>query len=295
VEIATGAIVPGGTIAVLPYEDCHRNGPAVTGRIGAREHIRRAGQDLRAGVEIVPAGRRVTATIAAAAVQAGVDLLPVHRPPVVTLLITGDEVITRGTPGPGQVRDSFTGLVGAVTARVGGRLHTSRHLGDDPDVLRAALDTAAGEVVVVSGASSAGVADHLHTVLTAERANWLVHGVACRPGHPQGLAELPDGRWVVSLPGNPFAGLVAALTLLEPLLHALAGRPPLPQPQAPVHGTVKLMPGGFRIVPVRHEDGWRITAGTGSASLHAVAAADALAVLPADWTDGGPAVILALP
>lgn len=92
------------------------------------------------------------------------------------------------------------------------------------------------------GASAVGAADHLcrsflknsetvdnlHPVLAANRATWHVHHVACRPGHPQELAVLPDGRWLISLPANPYAGLVAVRTLLD----ALAGRPTAPLPQA---------------------------------------------------------------
>ncbi|WP_158713127.1 hypothetical protein [Streptomyces sp. NRRL S-1813] len=32
--------------------------------------------------------------------------------------------------------------------------------------------------------------------------------VACRPGHPQLLAQLPDGCWILGLPGNPYAALL---------------------------------------------------------------------------------------
>ena len=50
------------------------------------------------------------------------------------------------------------------------------------------------------------------------------------------------------------------------------------------------------IVPISfHGPAARIVPGTGSAGLHAAAAADALAVLPDDWTDGQPAPALALP
>ena len=295
VEIATGAPLPEGTDAVLPYEDCARDGPEVTGSPGPRRHLRRAGEAVRAGDTIVPAGRRVTATVAAAAVQAGVERVAAHRAPTVTLLVTGDEVITHGTPGPGQVRDSFTGLVTAITTRAGGRVADGGHVPDDPDRLRAALGAATGDVIAVSGSSSAGAADHLHTVLADRRAVWHVCGVACRPGHPQGLAELPGGRRVVSLPGNPYAGLVAALTLLEPLLRTLAGEPPSGLPTAPVTGTAEPIAGRARILPVRrHGPSW-VVASTGSASLHTAAAADALAVLTPGWTDGDPAAILAVP
>jgi molybdopterin molybdotransferase len=292
VEIATGALLPAGAEAVLPYEDCQVRDDLVVGVVGARRHIRRAGDALTPGILIAPAGRVVTATVAASALQAGAEQVLAHRSPTVTMLVTGDEVITVGTPGPGQVRDTFTGLVTAITARAGGRLEVSRRLPDDPGALTGALVAARTEVIVVSGSSSAGAADHLHRLLGEATVTWLVRGVACRPGHPQALAVLPDGRFVVSLPGNPYAGLVAALTLLEPLVAALAGRPPAPLPTATVTGPATLMPGGVRIVPVG-PDGDLGTAGP--VGLHAAASAGTLAVLPDDWTDGDPAVTLTVP
>ncbi|SDT80170.1 molybdopterin-binding protein [Actinoplanes derwentensis] len=293
VEIGTGAPVPANADAVLPYEHSHCDGPTVTGTIGRQRHIRRTGDDTRPGDLIVPAGRIVTATIAAAAVQAGTEDVLTHQPPTVTLLVTGDEIIAAGTPGPGQVRDSFTGLVHAITHRAGGLLSASSLLRDDPALLHTALDDADTDVVVVSGSSSAGAADHLHTVLNTEKATWHVRSVACRPGHPQALACLPDGRFVISLPGNPHAGLVAALTLLEPLLRTLSGRPVGPLPTTEVTGTATPVPGGVRIVPVRIDGATaRIIAGTGSAGLRAAAAADALAVLPPRWTSGDRAATL---
>ncbi|WP_328465967.1 molybdopterin molybdotransferase MoeA [Actinoplanes sp. NBC_00393] len=296
VEIGTGAPAPVGADAVLPYENCHRAGSTVTGTIGTRTHIRRTGDDVRPGDVIVPAGRTVTATVAAAAVQAGVDDVFTHRPPTVTLFVTGDEVIACGTPGPGQVRDSFSGLVAAVTSRAGGILRACSYLRDDKALLQAALDDTDTDVIVVSGSSSAGAADHLHTVLNEQHATWHVNGVACRPGHPQALAALADGRWVISLPGNPYAGLTAALTLLEPLLRTLAGQPAGKLPTCLVTGTAKLTSGAVRIVPVRFTGAAaQILPGTGSAGLRAAAAADALAVLPIGWTNGAPAAILAVP
>lgn len=296
VEIATGAMVPAGADAVVPYEDCRATSSTVSATPGTRTHIRRVGDDVRIGDLIVPAGRPVTATVAAAAVQAGADLVSAIRSPTVTLLVTGDEVITTGTPRMGQVRDTFTGLIQAITIRAGAELRVSRHLRDDPVLLRTALDEAITDVVVVTGSSSAGAADHLHSVLDLGEAVWHVRGVACRPGHPQALAALPDGRWVISLPGNPYAGLVAALTVLEPVLRALAGQPPAVPCQIPVSGAVTLMPHGVRIAPVRClEHGAEIVPGTGSAGLHSAAGADAVAVLPADWVSGRPAITLPLP
>ncbi|GAA3454815.1 molybdopterin molybdotransferase MoeA [Dactylosporangium matsuzakiense] len=296
VEIATGATVPAGTDAVLPYEDSAVDGGFVTGTPG-RPHIRRAGEHGRPGDLLLPAGRPVTPVAVAAALQFGVAEAPVVPRPRVALLITGDEVVLTGSPGPGQVRDVFAPLVDALVVRCGGAPAAARLVPDDRDALRTALRTAGAHVVVVSGASSAGAADHLHAVLDRLGAVWLVDGVACRPGHPQGLAALPDGRWVVSLPGNPGAGLVAALTLLEPLVTALAGRPEPPPHTAPVTGALRRRPGCTHIVPVTVAGGGpaRIVPGAGSAGLRAVAAADALAVIDDTWQPGAPARLLTLP
>ncbi|WP_426514109.1 molybdopterin molybdotransferase MoeA [Dactylosporangium sp. McL0621] len=295
VEIATGARVPAGCEGVVPYEDCRRVGDTVAGAL-AGAHIRRAGEDAARGDVLVPSGRPVTAAAAGLAAQTGVERVWVHPRPVVDVLVTGDEVVLRGVPGPGQVRDAFEPLLAAVVARAGGELGAYRSVRDDPAALGAALSTSAADVVVVTGSSSAGAADHLRAVLDARASTWHVDGVACRPGHPQALASTPDGRWVAGLPGNPYAGLVAALTLLEPLLSTLAGRPRRPLPSAPVHGTASVHAARSRIVPVATTgDGVRIVPGARSASLRAAATADALAVLDGGWTTGAAAPLLMLP
>ncbi len=76
------------------------------------------------------------------------------------------------------------------------------------------------------------------------------------------LAELSSARWVVGLPGNPYAALVAARTLLGPLVAGLSGRRLGPLVPMPVHGQVKPTPGHTRLVPVAWaEDGCRIIGG----------------------------------
>ncbi|WP_433218927.1 molybdopterin molybdotransferase MoeA [Dactylosporangium sp. CS-047395] len=291
VEIATGAVIPEATAAVVPYERCTRTHDLVTAEPPPRDHIRRVGDDVRAGDIVLAAGRPITAVAAAALAQAGVTEVLVHPRPAVVCLVTGDEVVMHGPPGPGQVLDAFSGIVAALAPAA-----TARHVADDPGSLAAAIAEARAEVVVVTGASSRGAADHLHGVLDRLGAQWLVDGVACRPGHPQGLAALPDGRWVVSLPGNPYAGLVAAVTLLEPLLARLAGRPLPTVDERPVDGEAKPYPGGVRIVPVALAGPRAVVVpGARPGGLRAAAGADALAVLEPDWESGGTARLLPLP
>jgi molybdopterin molybdotransferase len=295
VEIMTGAVVPVGAVAVLPYETADLSGGPQDGR----SHIRRAGEDARAGDPLVEAGRVVTPAVAGLLAQAGVDEVAVHRRPRVRLVVTGDEVVGSGVPGRGQVRDVFGPMVPGLVAVAGGVVVEHVLLRDDPGLLAGCLRGPGADVVVVTGSSSAGAADHLHGVLDRVGARRLVDRVTCRPGGPQLLAALPGAaevRWVVGLPGNPFAGLVAAVTVLQPLLHALTGRPCLPPLlRLPVHGDVVVTAPITRLVPVRLAgDHAVVVPGSRPASLAGAAAAEALAVLEDGWTDGSPADLVRL-
>ena len=296
VEITTGAMVPAGAAAVVPYETCRRDGLLVHAPAGGRDHIRRAGEDMAAGELLAEAGTVVSAALLGLIAHTGADLVDVHRRPRVSVVLTGDELTTAGIPGPGQVRDALGPLLAALLARSGAVVTGQRYLPDGADVLRAAVSCASADVVVVTGSASVGLTDHLRAVLAGLDARLLVDGVACRPGHPQLLAQLPSGSRVVGLPGNPYAALVACLTLLVPLLGGLAGRRPEPAWELPVTGDVTPWAGGVRIVPVRvHGGAARVVAGARPASLRAAASADALACIEPSWAPGATAQLLALP
>ena len=204
-----------------------------------------------------------------------------HRRPRVRVALTGDELLRSGLPEPGRVRDAIGPILPGLIDRFGGELLDMSYLPDRIDALGALFADGDEDVLIVCGSTSVGVADHLHTRLNGARAQWHVDGVACRPGHPQLLAGLPDGRFVLGLPGNPAAALAAALTLLGPLLGALAGRRPqrlataiLRDPPRPHHRDTLLtavLADGDEVVPV---------GGDRPGNLLAPARADALAVIP---------------
>ncbi|MFF3674542.1 molybdopterin molybdotransferase MoeA [Streptomyces sp. NPDC002120] len=298
VEISTGALVPAGARAVLPVElaaggDGWVSGPAPSpGR-----HIRRTGEDAPAGTCLAPAGTRVGPALLGLAASCGYDALRVRPRPRVGVLVTGDELDRGGRPAPGRVRDALGPLLPSLVAALGGEATGVRHVPDRPAGLlaQAVREARDCDVVVVTGSTSVGATDQLRRLLRDAGARMVVDTVACRPGHPQLLARLDTGCWVVGLPGNPYAALVAAHTLLAPLTAALSGRGLAPLPQVPVSGDARPVPGLTRLVPVAWEgSGARITGGHRAAFLHGAAVGDALAVLADDWTDGSPAPLVLL-
>ena len=308
-EIATGARVPAAAEAVLPYEECHVEGGKLLGHVGPRRHVRRAGEDCALGVELLPRGGVLTPAALGLAASTGHDVLRVHRRPRVAALVTGSELVRSGLPGAGRVRDAVGPMLPGLLRWVGATPGRIVYLHDDPARLAEELGTddtddtgdtggaaGAADVVVVCGASSGGPADHLRRVLQTLEARVHVDGVACRPGHPQTLAVLPSGRFVVGLPGNPFAALAAAVTVLFPLLAALAGRPPATGETMPLCGPVRADRRDTRLLPVRRRGGSAFPTGHDRpGSLWGAASADALAVVPPGWDGGDEVDVLDLP
>jgi molybdopterin molybdotransferase len=337
VEIATGAPVPAGADRVVPYEEASRGGELVTtvvpdsrepdsrepdsrepdsrehgsrehhlrapepraygpGRV--REHIRRSGEDAVVGEVLLPAGCLVTAVVVGMAASVGADTLRVVRRPRVRVLLTGDEIVRAGLPGPGQVRDALGPLLPPLLAGFGADVTAVSSIGDrSAGALTAALAATAEDIAVVCGASSVGPVDHLHTALADLDATVHVDGVACRPGRPQILARRSARAsgtgtgtgWIVGLPGNPYAALVAAYTLVQPLIAGLTGRRLPALPTATVSGPVRPVPGQTRLVPVRWDgDGAVVIPRDRPGYLGAAAMADALAVIEPDWTPATP-------
>jgi molybdopterin molybdotransferase len=259
-------------------------GPAEEGR-----HIRRAGEECAAGEQLLPAGVIVGPAVLGLAAAVGLNRLTVIPQPTVAALITGDELVHRGPSGPGRVRDAIGPMLPGLMTHAGATPGPITHLRDSRDELIGALTTATADLILVSGSSASGPADHLRPALTALGAELIVDGVACRPGHPQALAKLTDGRLVVGLPGNPFAALAAFLTLGLPTIARLRGLQLPHLTRTPVPGGITCHPTSTRLVPVHLTPEGAVPAGhAGSSMLRGIAAADALAII-----DPGPAEAIA--
>ncbi|MFB7406168.1 molybdopterin molybdotransferase MoeA [Streptomyces sp. NPDC056202] len=296
VEISTGACVPPGAHAVLPLEGASVSGHRVAGDVQLPgRHVRKAGEDAGAGECLAPAGTPVGPALTGLAAACGHDALTVRPRPRVAVLVTGDELDHAGVPAAGRVRDALGPLLPGLIDRLGGENVALRHVPDRPaGCLAEELDRLGGaDVVVVTGSTSVGVTDRLRRALADSGARLVVDTVACRPGHPMLLAELPTARWLVGLPGNPYAALVAARTLLGPLLAGLSGQTLGPLPRMPVRGRLRAAPGLTRVVPVSWAGGHaRIVEGHRAAFLRGAAVGDALAAIGPEWAEGDLAPLL---
>jgi len=241
-RIFTGAQIPAGADVVVMQEMCEAvdadsASPAV--RINADvkpgQCIRRRGEDVARGADVLQAGQRLTPQALGLAASVGAASLSVVRRPRVALMSTGDELVMPGDVPPDQLppgaiynsnRYTLRGLLEAAGCEVG-------DLGIVPDTLEATRDSlrraaADHDLIVTSGGVSVGEEDHLRPAAMAE-GRIDMWQLAIKPGKPLafGAVRRPDGSeaLLVGLPGNPVSSFITFLVAVAPVLRALQGAP----------------------------------------------------------------------
>ena len=296
-RIMTGAPVPVGADAVVRLEDTDGHVREAKFRVHPAEgaNIRRAGEDVRTGDVVVPAGTRVGAAQLAALVSAGVEEVEVVGPVRVVVLSTGDELVPFGERvGPGQIVDSNGPMLEALVREAGFFVVHVGHLPDDEGTTRKEihhhLDHA--DAIITTGGVSKGAYDVVKAVLAGEGSTEFVE-VAMQPGKPQGFGILGRRKVpVFMLPGNPVSALVSFEVFVRPALERRAG-----------HRTTEHRETGYAVASWRtaadRETYTRVrverdptgayavepVGGSGSHLVAGLARADALAVSPADRTE----------
>ncbi|MFF9564556.1 molybdopterin molybdotransferase MoeA [Leifsonia sp. NPDC014704] len=296
--VATGAPVPPGTATVVRSEHAVRleDEPLIDAdpAPGPGSHIRRAGEEAAPGDVVLCTGAVLSPPALGLLAASGVEQVDVSAPPLVTFVAIGDE-LTGSDPTPGRVTDSLTPMMPSLLAAVGARCATTARALDRAADVAAAIRRARTETIITSGGTAHGPADPVRDALARLEARVLIDGVNLRPGGSLLLARLPDGRHVLSLPGNPLAAVVALLVVGWPLVRGRLGRsaPGLEAvsaamlPEAiPVAGgpdrAIACVVDGGALAPVPYQRSGMLR-GAATATRLAIVSPDGAAVLRLPW------------
>jgi putative molybdopterin biosynthesis protein len=235
--IATGAVLPRGSDAVVMVENTDVNGAQLVVRrpVTPGANLSHAGTDIGQGETVLRRGELLTARETGVLAALGLAHVDVVRRPRVAILSTGNELIAAGQPmRPGLVYDSNATILADSVRELGGEPVPLGTAPDDYDVLLRLLRQAlAHDVVLLSGGTSKGEGDISYRVVADLGTPGIVaHGVALKPGKPLCLAaierDLPgDPRRtipVVILPGFPTSAIFTFHEFVAPVIRALAGR-----------------------------------------------------------------------
>ncbi len=294
-RIMTGAPLPAGADAVVPFEEVIEldEGIEVVAPVHAGACVRPAGQDVRKGQELLAQGTELAASQLALLASTGNAEVLVVRRPHVTILSTGDELISPGLPlERGQIYNSNSPMLTAAVEEAGGRAQSLQSAEDSVSGLTVALRSAAtSDLIVTSGGASVGDHDHMKDVVAThgEVGFWRVR---VRPGKPLLFGKV-FGKSIIGLPGNPTSAMVTFELFVRPVLRIMLGAAPFrPVIQAIVEEKIDNRGGRrtFARVRLSYRDGAfraRLAGAQDSAMIHPLAAADGLLVMPEDRDEMG--------
>ncbi|MCD4527357.1 gephyrin-like molybdotransferase Glp [Nocardioides sp. cx-173] len=297
-KIMTGAPVPEGADAVVPYEWTDRG--ASTVRVSQApapgQHIRPAGGDVTEGDHLISAGTRLGPRHLGLLASVGRPTVSVRPRPRVAVLSTGSELRDPGEElGPDSIYDGNSYLLAASARRFGATDVRVGTVPDDEDAFLALLhETAAtADVIVTSGGVSQGDFDIVKSALRSLGTVWF-GGVAMQPGKPQGFGVVGERRVpIFTLPGNPVSSYISFELFVRPALRTLMGLAPAVEPMttATLDGSVSSLSGKRQFLRGRYArgaDGATVTVrpigGTGSHLVGDLAASNALIVVPEELT-----------
>jgi molybdopterin molybdotransferase len=291
ISIMTGAVMPDTCDTVIIKEHVDVKGTKIIFDSPPKQgqHVRFAGEDLKAGQKIFEEGTRLTPAEIGLIASLGVAEIPVFRKLQVSYFSTGDELRSIGESlSLGEIYDSNRYTLYAMLQNFGAEIRDMGVVRDDPKLIKEALLKASKEsdVVITSGGVSVGDADYIKEIL-AEIGQVGFWKVAMKPGRPLAFGKIGDSIFF-GLPGNPVSVMVTFYQFVEPALRKMAGAKQI-QPleiKARAKEDLKKRPGRTefqRGILSLGEDGHLEVASTGdqgSGILHSMSMADCFMVLP---------------
>jgi len=299
IRIMTGAPIPRGADAVVPFEDAEREGDRVLIFKGVEPgaNVREAGEDVRRGALVLRRGCRIRPQEVGMLATVGRKDVSVTRRPRVAILATGDEVVEIDAPlGPGKIRNANSYSNAAQVLAAGGEPVLLGIAHDQVEDLTAKIRSGIARKVdmfLTSGGVSVGDFDVVKKVLAAE-GEMTFWRVRMKPGKPLAFGRI-GGVPMLGLPGNPVSAMVSFELLARAAIFKMLGQTDSERPtiQATLMDGIKRKDDRRHFVRVRvwEKDGAyeaAMTGEQGSGILSSMVEANGLAIIPEDWSSVPP-------
>lgn len=283
--VHTGSPMPRGADAVVMIEDAvvHGKNVEIFTQIHHLKNVGEIGEDIQKGDVIIKDGHRLRPCDIAVLASLGIKTIKVFRMPVVAIIPTGEELVSRGErePKEGEVYET-NGLMASLYIRKwGGVPELFDIVTDSPEKIKEAITANLNaDMLVISGGTSVGKRDYVPEIVKS-LGDLLVHGVGISPGKPTALGII-KGKPVVCMPGYPVAGMVALYWFARPALRKLGN---LPDEERIVHAVLdEKIPSriGYKtIARVKLNNGRAVPlAVSGAGILSSVSKADGFVIIP---------------
>ena len=226
-KILTGAPVPAGGDAVVPFERTDFSADTVTlfAPLRSGENIVRTGEDIRRGALLASCGQRIDAGLMGSLAGQNAAEPLVFRRPRVGILSTGSELVELGHDlAPGKIRDTNRYSMAAAVGQFGLEPVMYRSAADRAEEIAAVMERALDEcdALITTGGVSVGDYDLTPAAMEAIGAEILVRRVDLKPGMACAYG-LRGGKLLCGLSGNPASSLTNFYAVALPAFRRLCG------------------------------------------------------------------------
>jgi len=229
-EVMTGATLPLGADAVIPYEDIQiEDGLAILPsqlnlKLNMNVHCQAA--DYAEGEVLLKGPVTIGANNLAVIATEGGGQISVLQRPSIAIVSTGDELVEPGVnPLAHQIIRSNPYVMAAALKTYGREPQLIAHLNDTREELYDGLEKILSQhqVLILSGGVSKGKFDFVPEVLGQLGVKKMFHRVLQKPGKPLFFGIGAKGQLVFGLPGNPVSSLVNFRRYVIPALQKMEG------------------------------------------------------------------------
>ena len=233
VRIMTGAHVPKGADAIVPFEDTKEENDNVKIFLEMRKHAnyRTAGENIAKGEKVLNKGERLSSADMGILASINRKTVRVYKQPTVSIISTGDELADIGDEiRHGQIMNVNRYTLFSEVKKYGG---VPEYLGIAKDTINDMKDIFAkamkSDVVISTGGVSRGKYDFVKEILTGLDVEILFEFVNIKPGKPLSFG-IKDNKLIFGLPGNPVPALLSFIQFVRPALLKMMGAKRLKKP-----------------------------------------------------------------
>lgn len=256
-RISTGAIIPEGADAVVKVEsteDLGNDKIRISESVTHGTNIAEAGSDISAHELLLLAGKEIDTNDIAVLASLGIPEIEVYRKLKVSVLSTGNELISHTEPyREGSINDANgVALCNELSSY---RFIEASYAGiarDDYDEIKGKIEKnlVEADLVILSGGSSAGESDLVYRIIDDMVPGMVFHGVLVKPGLPTVLGKSAD-KVVIGLPGFPVSSMMIFRSVfLQAILKAGRSEREINVDKGNLAVNLKLEMGKQNLVPV---------------------------------------------
>ena len=227
VLIATGAPIPDGADAVIMKEYTTTEGYDLTiySQVTPGENVSPKSEDIEKGQKILDKNTFIRYQELGLIASAGYDTVKVFKKPRVKLIITGNELVepTKEEIDKAKIINSNQFTIKSMVED-SGALCDIGHAGDSfEEVKQAVLDASEDyDVIMTTGGTAVSKGDVVLDVVD-DIGEILFHGVALRPGKPEGAGIVND-KMIFTFSGQPVAAMSQFDVFARRYLFEMQGR-----------------------------------------------------------------------